>query len=231
MEALLESMSRGIQAGPGVALLFAFLWGVLSVLLSPCHLASIPLILGFLSGEGRSTSRRAFAIATSFALGILLSIAVIGWLTATFGRMLGDLGPWANYLVALVFFVFGLNLAGIIPLNFAGVERFDPRFRGVGPALILGAIFGLALGPCTFAYMAPVLAAAVRVASYSSLYSMALLGAFGVGHCAVIAGAGVSTHQVQQLLQWNQGSRALDYLKQLCGLLVILAGLYLIYTA
>jgi len=224
-------MSRGVHSGPGLALLFSLLWGVLSVLLSPCHLASIPLIVGFLCGEERSNSRRALVIASSFSIGILLSIALIGLITAYLGLMLGSLGPWANYLVALVFFVFGFNLMGLLPLNFAGLDKPPPGYQGVGAALVLGAFFGIALGPCTFAYMAPVLAVSMQAAARSPAYSLALLGAFGVGHCAVIIAAGVSSHKVQQMLRWNQQTNALDNLKLLCGGLVLLGGLYLIYTA
>lgn len=56
----------------------AFLRGVLSILLSPCHLASIPLIVGYIDQQGRISTRRAFGIALLFALGILVTIGVIG---------------------------------------------------------------------------------------------------------------------------------------------------------
>jgi cytochrome c-type biogenesis protein len=50
-----------------VALLGAFLWGVLSILLSPCHLTSIPLVVGYISHQGVKSFKNAFL--TSFLLG------------------------------------------------------------------------------------------------------------------------------------------------------------------
>lgn len=44
----------------------ALLWGILSVVLSPCHLSSIPLIVGFIDQQGRMSTRRAFFISAPF---------------------------------------------------------------------------------------------------------------------------------------------------------------------
>jgi cytochrome c-type biogenesis protein len=47
----------------------------------------------------------------------------------------------------------------------------------------------------------------------------------------VIVLAGTSTELVQHYLNWNERSRGADILKKVCGALVLLGGLYLIYTA
>jgi len=164
MEILFTELSHGVQSAPVIALSAAFLWGVLSILLSPCHLASIPLIVGFIDEQGPVGTRRAFTIASLFALGILITIAVIGAGTAAAGRMLGDLGRYANYGVAVIFFLVGFHLLDILPLPFTGPDNIRLRSRGVTAAFILGLVFGIALGPCTFAYMAPMLGVTFAVA-------------------------------------------------------------------
>src|ERR1039458_9716939 len=109
MEKLFTALNHGVEGGPAIALAAAAVWGVLSIILSPCHLASIPLIVGFVSEQGRGTTRRAFWTSTLFAMGILITIAAIGAITAAAGRMLGDVGRWGNYLVGGVFFLVGLH--------------------------------------------------------------------------------------------------------------------------
>ncbi len=231
MEQLFTSLSHAVEGAPLLALMAAVVWGILSIVLSPCHLASIPLIVGFISEQGQVTVKRAFWTATLFSVGILITIAAIGVITAAAGRMMGDVGRYGNYFVALIFFVVGLHLVGVIPLNFSGAGPVGMKRKGLLAAFILGLVFGIALGPCTFAYMAPMLGVTFKLAATNFLYGAALLLAYGLGHCAVIVAAGTSTELVQRFLNWNENSKGLTVVKVVCGILVILGGVWLIYTA
>ena len=231
MEQLFTALTRALDGAPALALAAALVWGVLSILLSPCHLASIPLIVGFIDEQGRISTRRAFVISSLFAAGILLTIAAIGAITAAAGRMMGDVGGWGNYFVAVIFFVVGLHLLDVIPNPWSGPGQVGMKRKGLLAALVLGLVFGIALGPCTFAYMAPMLGVAFRTGGTDPLFGALLLALYGVGHCSVIVAAGTSTELVQRYLNWNERSRGPVVLKKVCGVLVILGGLYLIYTA
>lgn len=231
MEQLFIALTHAVEGSPGIALGAAAVWGILSIILSPCHLSSIPLIVGFIGGQGRTSTARAFNVATVFAVGILITIAAVGIITAAAGRMMGDLGRWGNYFVAAIFFAVGLYLLGIIPMPWAGRGPLGTRRKGLVAALILGILFGIAVGPCTFAYMAPLLGVTFKLASTNAIYGASLLLAYGVGHCAVIVVAGTFTELVQRYLDWNEQSKGLKILKLVCGVLVLLGGAYLIYTA
>jgi cytochrome c-type biogenesis protein len=231
MEKLFTTLTHAVEGTPLIAFAAAFLWGILSILLSPCHLASIPLIVGFIDKQGRMSTRRAFFISTLFAVGILITIAAIGIVTAAAGRMMGDVGRYGNYFVAAIFFVVGLHLLDVIPLPFSGPAQVGMKRKGLLAALILGLVFGIALGPCTFAYMAPVLAVTFRLASTALLYGVLLLIVYGLGHCSVIVLAGTCTELVQKYMNWNEKSKGAVIVRRVCGVLVLLGGLYLIYIA
>ncbi|MBM4024215.1 MAG: cytochrome C biogenesis protein [Planctomycetes bacterium] len=231
MEQLFTSLTKAVEATPALAVGASFVWGILSVVLSPCHLSSIPLIVGFIGRQDRMSTRRALAISSLFAGGILITIAAIGVITAAAGRMMGDVGRYGNYFVAAIFFLVGLYLLDVITLPWSGPGQIGMKRKGLLAALILGLIFGIAIGPCTFAYMAPMLGVTFRVASTALLYGIVLLVAYGLGHCSVIILAGTSTGLVQRYLNWNEKSKGAVILKKICGLLVLLAGLYLIYIA
>jgi len=230
MEQVFSSLSHAVESSPAIALGASFVWGILSVVLSPCHLSSIPLIIGFISGQGGAISaRRAFALSALFSFGILVTIGAIGAITAAAGRMLGDVGTLGNYLVAGIFLVVGLHMLGVIPMPWTAPGRIGMRRRGALAALVLGLVFGIALGPCTFSYMAPMLAVTFKVAATGLGYGSLLLLVYGLGHCAVIVLAGTSAELVQRYLNWSDASRGAVLLRGVCGVLVILGGLYLIY--
>jgi cytochrome c-type biogenesis protein len=231
MEQIFITLTEAMSGAPAIALLAALAWGVVSIVLSPCHLASIPLIVGYLQGGGPITTRRAGGLSTLFALGILASIAVVGVITAAMGRMLGDLGGWANYAVAAVFGLFGLYLLDLLP--WPENWRLRPRQarRGLLGALLFGLTFGLALGPCTFGFMAPVLGVTFGLADAAPVFAFSVLALFGIGHCAVIGLAGVSSTWVQRWLDWQNDRPGATWLRRGCGLLVLAAGGWLLVTA
>lgn len=230
LEKLFVALSSAVEGGPALALLASFAWGILSLVLSPCHLSSIPLIVGFIDEQGRISTRRAFFISALFSSGIMVSIGVIGLVTALAGRMMGDLGRYGNYFVAVIFFLVGLHLLGIIPMPWSGPGQVGMKRKGLIAAFSLGAIFGIALGPCTFAYMAPMLTITFQLASTQIWYGALLLLAYAVGHCLIITLAGTFTESVQHYLNWNETSRGPGIVKKVCGILVILGGFYLVYS-
>jgi cytochrome c-type biogenesis protein len=231
MQELFTRLTHAVESTWFIALSASFVWGVLSILLSPCHLASIPLIVGFIDEQGRISTKRAFVISTLFAAGILITIGAIGAITAAAGRMMGDVGKYGNYFVALIFFLVGLHLLDVIPIPWSGIGQVGIKRKGMLAAFILGLVFGIALGPCTFAYMAPMLGVTFKLATTNLLYGVLLLLVYGIGHCSVIVLAGTSTELVQQYMNWNERSKGAVILKKICGVLVLLGGVYLIYTS
>ena len=229
---LFSSLTLALGSGPFIALSAAFIWGILSILLSPCHLASIPLIIGFINDQEEMTTRKAFILSLLFSVGILMTIALIGLITGLMGRMLGDIGNLGNYFVAAILFLVGLHLLGIIPLPFAGgIGRSNVNSRkGAFAAFMLGLIFGIALGPCTFAYLAPMLSIVFSLSSTQLWYGILLLMAYGTGHCIVIIFAGTFTESVEKYLHWNESSSGAVWVKKICGVLIMLAAMYFVLS-
>jgi cytochrome c-type biogenesis protein len=228
---ILTWLTKAIEGNPVVAIGASFIWGILSIVLSPCHLASIPLIVGYIDEQGRISVKRAFWISVLFALGILATIAMVGLITALAGRMLGDIGAIGNYFVAVIFFIIGLHLLDVIPLPWSGAAGKQIKRKGLIGAFIIGLIFGLALGPCTFAYMAPMLGVVFKVAAEKLPFAIGLLLAYGIGHCSIIVLAGTLTETVSRYLHWTEKSKGALIVKRICGVLVILGGIYLIATS
>lgn len=226
---LFTRLSQALSQTPEIAIGAAFIWGVLSVILSPCHIACIPLIIGFINGQGNISTGRAFGLSFLFGLGILITIGIIGLITGLAGRMIGDIGGYGNYFVAVIFFAIGLNLMGVLPLPFMeGGANPNYKRKGFLAAFILGLLFGIALGPCTFAYMATMLGVVFNIAATKIVFAFSLLLAYGIGHCTVLVLAGTFTEVVEHYLHWNEKSKGAVILRKGCGIFVIFGGVYLI---
>ncbi|MDR3627033.1 MAG: cytochrome c biogenesis protein CcdA, partial [Ignavibacteriaceae bacterium] len=141
IEGIFNYLYEAMTGALWIAMLASFGWGVLSILLSPCHLSSIPLVVGFISSQGKTSPGRAFYISLIFSTGILITIALIGIVTASLGRLMGDIGNTGNYLVAGIFFLVGLYLLDIIKLDWNS-SFGNTKAKGPLAALILGLLFG-----------------------------------------------------------------------------------------
>lgn len=230
MEALFSWINRVLTEGIFFAVAASFIWGVLSVALSPCHLTSIPLIIGFVNDSEERGVRGRFILSLLFSLGILISIGAIGVVTVAAGRVAGDVGTWGNWLGALVFTLIGFHFLDVIPLNFPGISKIPFAKKGKGVSFLVGLLFGVALGPCTFAFMAPVLAVSfIREGSLAA--TAAIFFMYGAGHSLLILLAGTFTASLQNYLRWNSSRNWSMAVKRVSGLLLLCGALYYIWKA
>jgi cytochrome c-type biogenesis protein len=117
----------------------------------------------------------------------------------------------------------------LIPLPWNGLQLSPQRYSGLPAALVLGLLFGIGLGPCTFAFMAPVLGVVFQTAATRLGASVSLLAAFALGHCAVIVVAGVLAGRVGAYLNWTVHSGVARNIRRVCGALVIAGGVYMVW--
>jgi cytochrome c-type biogenesis protein len=232
METLFTVLTDAMYGSLALALVASFAWGVLSILLSPCHLSSIPLVIGFLTAQGEKKSSRGLLLSFVFAVGTLVTVAVIGAITAAAGRIMGDVGPYGTYAVAAVLVVVGLYLMDLIRLPDTGVVLRPLHIRSpLLSALVLGLIFGIALGPCTFAFLAPILGVVFNVSATDPTAAGALLLSYSAGYAGIIAAAGGVTTRVQAYLDWTNRSHVILWIKRVAGFLVVLGGAYIVYSS
>jgi len=222
-----------MNSAPAAAVIgAAFVWGVLSIILSPCHLTSIPLLIGYLTKRQGSTTRRSFGLSSIFSGGIFLTIGIIGYITSLFGRLMGDIGTAGNIIMAAILIIVGLYLLGA--LRFIAPKGFEikPLVREEWlSALLLGMIFGFIVGPCTFAFMAPVLGVVFSSAASRMGFSLFVLAAFGLGHCSIIVAAGTFYQSFTRKIAGEKSIKTIILIKNICGALVIAGGIYLLTDA
>lgn len=213
---MLEEFMVGIydlMTGSLIASLFGcFLWGLVSVLVSPCHLAAIPMVLSYAAmQEEELTPARGARYAVAFCVGLVCTVSALGAICALLGRMLGGVPEWTEALAGAVMVLLALSLwrghsCCSDHLSSSGEDsccggsslaRFG--LQGIWGALALGLLFGVVSGACVYGFLAPVLA--VIFAEGRVLDGAAMTACFAIGHCLPIAFAGAAAGRVRAMFQ------------------------------
>ena len=227
LEAFFISVNNWMAAGSLYAALGCFAWGMISVLFSPCHLASIPLIVAYVAGQEVSVDPgRAGWFAGIFTLGLFISIALIGLVCTWLGRMLGDVGVWWQVLVGGVLIWAALGMLGVQACTLSGSLLYRLNIRGISGAFVLGLAYGILSGSCTFGFIAPILA--IVTVQQEIMTGILLIVLFAAGHCLPIMIAGSSTAWVRKLTENSSWQGAGAWFRKGAGVVIALLGVYFI---
>ena len=225
MDDLLNSIADIVQNQPWLAFPACFLAGLISSA-SPCVLAMIPLVIGFVGGYAEGSQRKAVQYSLAFTLGLTITFTILGTIAGAFGRLFGDVGDFWKYVLPPLAIILGLNLLGVFKLNVGISQRFLPKRKALLGAFLMGLFFGIVATPCATPVLAVILtfsAAQDRIA-----YSGALLLAYALGHWVLILGAGISVGFAQKVLDSRGISSFSDYSKKAAGVVLMGGGAYLL---
>lgn len=228
MEGLLSNIGDIIQNQGWLAFPACFLGGIISSA-SPCVLAMIPLVIGFVGGYAEGSQKKAVQYSLVFTLGLTITFTVLGIIAGTMGRLFGDVGSFWNYVLPPVAILLGLQLLGafkFIKFNIGISQRFLPKRKALLGAFLMGLSFGIVASPCA----TPVLAVILTFAAIQKqiVYSGGLLLAYALGHWVLILGAGISTGFAQRVLESKGISNFSSYSKKVAGVILIGVGIYLL---
>jgi cytochrome c-type biogenesis protein len=227
LDSFFLTVNGWMAGGSAFAVLGCFLWGMISVLFSPCHLASIPLIVAYVGGQQKAlVPRQAAGYAVAFSAGLFITIAVIGAICALLGRMLGDIGSYWQILIGAVLIWVALGMLGVEKCSMSGSLLYRLNFKGLSGAFALGLSYGILSGSCTFGFIAPILAIITVQQEVATGILFILL--FAVGHCLPIAIAGSSTAAVRRLVENSAWQDAGGWFRKGAGAVICLLGLYFI---
>ena len=216
-----------MTAGSAIAALGSFLWGMISVLFSPCHLVSIPLIVAYVGGQEKAVApRRAAAYSVAFTLGLFITITLIGIICALLGRMLGDVGNFWQIIVGAMLIWVALGMLGVEKCSMSGSLLYRLNLKGLSGAFVLGLAYGILSGSCTFGFIAPILAIIAVQQKIAAGILFILL--FALGHCLPIVLAGSSMAAVRKLMENSTWQGVGTWFQRAAGVVIILLGVYFI---
>jgi cytochrome c biogenesis protein CcdA len=222
----MESIAEYIQGNPLVAVIAVFAGGLMSAS-SPCVLAIMPMVIGYVGGHSGGDRKKAVTYSLLFALGLSITFTILGAAAALLGRMMGDVGQIWYWIVAGLAITMGLSLMGVFEIRIPFAAKMQTKKRGALGAFLLGLLFGVVSSPCATPVLVLIL---TFVASQGQVaYGILLLFVYAVGHCALIVLAGVVTGFVESFVQAKGVVNFSAWAKRVSGGLITLAGLYLLY--
>ena len=228
-DSIFLTVHQWMTGGSALAAAGCFLWGAISVLFSPCHLASIPLIVGYVGGQEKMVQpRQATLYSLLFTLGLFITIAVVGVVCALLGRMLGDVGSYWQILIGLILIWVALGMLGVEKCTVSGSLLYRLNLRGTLGAFALGLAYGVLSGSCTFGFIAPILA--IITVQEKAATGVVLILLFALGHCFPIVIAGSFTAAVKKLLENSTWNGAGLWFRKLAGATIAILGGYFILT-
>jgi len=227
LESFFITVNEWIASGAPIAAAGCFLWGIVSVALSPCHMASIPLIVAYVGGQERILrSKEACFYSVVFTIGLFITIVLIGIICALLGRLLGDVGNYGQVLVGLILVWVALGIFGIERCSMSGSLLYRLNAKGLTGAFILGLGYGVLSGSCTFGFIAPILA--IITVQQKVAAGILLIIFFAIGHCLPIVVAGSSAATVRNMLENSRWQGAGNWFRKGAGAVICILGLYFI---
>jgi cytochrome c-type biogenesis protein len=222
LDAFFVTVNEWMAGGILIAAAGCFLWGMISVAFSPCHIASIPLIVAYVGGQHQILRpREAVYYSVAFTLGLFTTIAAVGVICAILGRMLGDVGSYWQVLVGLVLIWVALGMFGVDKCSMSGNFLYRLNLRGLSGALVLGLAYGVLSGSCTFGFIAPILA--IITIQQKIATGILFIFLFALGHCIPIVIAGSSTAAVKKVMENARWQGAGTWFRKGAG--TVIAGL------
>lgn len=175
--------------------------------LTPCMLSMLPITIGYIGGYETKGRLQAAAQSTWFSLGLATTLAALGILAASVGRVYGQIGIGLPIVVSLIAIIMGLNLLEALPLqlpSFGGMDWISKDWPEGVRSYLIGLTFGLVASPCS----TPVLATLLGwVATTQDLFlGGALLLSYTGGYVAPLILAGTFTASIKKLLELRRWS-------------------------
>jgi cytochrome c biogenesis protein CcdA len=222
----LDNIEQLVSTYPLLAFGAVFLAGVLSSA-SPCVLATIPLVVGYVGGYSDGDRWKAFRYSLSFILGLSLTFTAFGAAAGLLGTMFGTLGgPW-QLLAGIIALLMGGQLMGLYEIRLPLKREFRPKRGGLVGSFLLGLFFGVVSSPCA----TPVLVVLLTVVASTGqvLYGTALLFAYAIGHCTLMLCAGTFTGFVEGFVKSRGVVNFSLRARRVSGLVVALAGCWFVW--
>lgn len=225
IQEIFSNISAWLSVYGPLAYVASFLWGLASILISPCGMGSFPLVVAYVAGQrDLSSPKKAIQYGLLFSLGLFSALSLVGITCSLMGRLLGDVGTWLQVAIGVFLVWLGSRLffqrSCSIPFPF--FQRI--ALQGRLGAFIMGGAYGVVAGPCTFGFIAPLLA--IITVGSNPWQAILMITMFSVGHCLPLILASISVAGLKAYLESRLLSNISFFFQKGAGVLIVAIGIY-----
>lgn len=208
-----------------VAPLLSLAAGIISSL-TPCSLASIPMILAYV-GATSATPKKAFRLSLAMALGMAVTFGVFGSVASVIGHMMHEAGHWWKAVMGILMILMALQIWEVIHIipHIHMTEKVSRR--GYTGAFLTGALSGLFASHCAVPVMVALLALAAEV-SRGIGWGILLMVCYAVGHSILLLLAGTGYGYVEQMMKDPRLGAVNKWLRIILGVIILAVGLVML---
>ncbi|MCL2491348.1 MAG: sulfite exporter TauE/SafE family protein [Coriobacteriia bacterium] len=225
LQQILETLAEALTTTGWLAPLLAFIAGMVTSFL-PCTLSTVALVIGYVGG-GKADSRQGFRLSALFALGMTITMAILGVAAALLGNVLMLGGSWFFILLGVLMVLMALQLFGVFEFIPSTYMTSHTKRRGSLGALIAGILAGLFASPCS----TPVLVVLLGIVATqgSVAWGTLLFLLYALGHSILIIAIGTSVGLARQIATSPRYGAISQLLQIGLGIIVLALGLYMFY--
>ncbi|MDJ0600055.1 MAG: cytochrome c biogenesis protein CcdA [Crocosphaera sp.] len=206
-----------------ISIAIIFLAGLLTSL-TPCMLSMLPITIAYIGGYESQGKLQGIRQSTWFSFGLATTLAGLGILAASLGKVYGQIGVGLPIIVSVIAILMGLNLLEVISFQFPSLGETNWITDDLPPGIrsySLGLTFGLVASPCSTPVLATLLA---WVATKQDLIlGGVLLLAYTVGYVLPLILAGTFTATLKKLLELRRWSA---WINPVSGVSLIVFGMF-----
>ena len=206
--------------------ILTFLEGIASFI-SPCLLPMVPIYISYFIGEDKD-NKKAVLNSVGFVLGFTTIFLILSIFASSIGALLSSNIKYIKIFFGIVIILFGLNYMELLKINFLNKtksRKIDTKNFNFIKSMLFGMLISISWTPCIGTFLSSALLLIAKEQDMIKGIIMMLLYSIGLGIPFIISA--ILIEKLKNVFDFIK--RHYDVIKRISGVILIGAGIYLIF--
>ena len=207
--------------------ILTFLEGIASFI-SPCLLPMVPIYISYFAGGKENKTTKTLINSIGFVFGFSIVFIILSIFASTIGSLFGLKIKYIKIFFGIVIIILGLNYLDVFDIKFLNKSKiFSNNKKDINffRALIFGMLFSVSWTPCVGTFLSSAL---ILIANEQNLLKgliLIVLYSIGLGIPFIISAIFIEKLK----LTFNFIKKHYGIIQKICGVILIVMGIYVIF--